>query len=174
MMRPALAVAIVLGVPVTFASAACGTKDFDFLDPRSEVDGEASLDGERLDDAPSDAPASESGDEDTADGPCDPDAMRCPVSCAGGATCPSDAPVCTSPRLICERCTSNDDCNTVRSGPLCSQSGACVPECFSDRSCPSSRPLCDRQIGRCVRCLSNTDCPSGYVCYGSTRSCGPP
>jgi Cys-rich repeat protein len=174
MMRRALAAAIVAGLPVTLATGACGTAEWEFWDPASRIRAESSLDGEMLDAQP-DAPVSDSPEahDRHADGPCEPDAVTCPVSCAGGASCPSDAPVCTSPGLICMPCRSNDDCNMVRSGPLCSQDGTCVPECFSDRSCPASRPRCDRPIGRCVRCLSDTDCPSGEVCYGS-RSCGLP
>lgn len=174
MMHRALAAAIALGLPVTLASGACGTEEWKFWDPASGSHGEASIDAEIVD-AQLEEPVSDSPEHDrNADGPCDPDAMRCPVSCAGGSPCPGDAPVCAAPRLICQPCQSNDDCNMVRAGPLCSQSGACVPECYSDRSCPASRPRCDRSIGRCVRCLSDTDCPSGEVCYGSTRSCGPP
>jgi Cys-rich repeat protein len=174
MMRRALAAAIVAGLPVTLATGACGTEDWEFWDPASRARGELSIEGGMLD-APPDTPVSDSSEANarSPDGRCDPDAMRCPVSCAGGLSCPSDAPVCTSPGLICMPCRSNDDCIMVRSGPICSQSGACVPECFSDRSCPANRPRCDRSIGRCVRCLSDADCPSGEVCYGS-RSCGPP
>jgi hypothetical protein len=175
MMRRALAAGIALVMAVTLASGACGTEDWAFNDPVTGSHGEASLDVEALVDAALDAPELDApeGSEGDAYGPCDPDAMRCPVSCAARAPCPSDAPVCTAPYAICQPCRSNDDCNTVHSGPLCTQSGACVPECYSDRSCPASRPRCDRAIGRCVRCLGEADCPSGYVCY-SNHTCGPP
>jgi Cys-rich repeat protein len=69
------------------------------------------------------------------------------------------------------QCRSNQDCQYVRSGPICAPDGECVPECSSDRSCPNSRPHCDRPIGRCVRCLNDDDCPAGDVC--STHSCVP-
>jgi Cys-rich repeat protein len=175
MMRRALAAAIALGLPVTLASGACGTEDWAFCDLATGCDVEAGFDVAALVDAQLGAPERDAPGEreGSADGPCDPDAMRCPVSCAGGAPCPNDAPVCTAPYAICQPCRSNDDCNNVRSGPNCNQAGQCVPECSSDRNCPSSRPRCDRPIGRCVRCLSNSDCPSGEACH-SNHTCGPP
>jgi hypothetical protein len=176
MRRGALAVSLALGTPVIVASGACGTQEWDFVDPAQQASLEASLEATLADvevDAPGDAsPHDVSSEGDSASDACDTDAMRCPISCAA-APCPSSAPVCTLPRLTCEGCRSNDDCDTVRAGPICTQSGACVAECSSDRNCPSSRPRCDRPIGRCVRCLSDGDCPTGYECAGSTHSCVP-
>ncbi len=166
MRRAALALGVALTLPAALASGACGTEEWSFYDRGSEPT-EASVEADVLPDI-SDA---EDATPEASDGPCDPETSRCPVSCAGGASCPSNLPVCTQPHAICEPCRSNQDCQYVRSGPLCAQSGACVPECSSDRSCPNSRPYCDRPIGRCVRCLNDDDCPAGDVC--SMHSCAP-
>lgn len=174
MRRRALAAALVLALPVTVASEACGNEHWDFLDPVEQEAVEASLDAALVDaevDAPGDgSPQDVASEGDSASAACDPDAMRCPISCAT-AFCPSTVPVCTLPRLICQGCRSNDDCDTVRAGPVCDPSGACVAECSSDRMCSNSHPRCDRSIGLCVRCLSDSDCPPGDECVGSTHSC---
>jgi hypothetical protein len=165
----ALALPVAAVFPIGVASGACGTQEWAFYSPAPAPSGEASLDGaEAILDA---AVLVDADDGDALDGTCGPDGARCPVSCAGGAACPTDAPVCTQPDAICQPCRSNDDCDTVRSGPVCTPSGACAPECTADRSCPDSRPRCDRPIGRCVRCLSASDCPAGDVCLGSSHSC---
>jgi hypothetical protein len=170
----ALALPVVAVWAVAIAMGACGTEEWSFYDPASEhleagIEAEASLEAEVY--APDGDDAQEDGE--AADGACDPDASRCPVSCAGGMPCPASAPVCTPPHAICQPCHSNQDCDTVRSGPICTPSGTCAPECSSDRGCPSSHPRCDRPIGRCVRCLDNGDCPSGDVCVASSLSCAP-
>jgi hypothetical protein len=167
MRRALLALALALALPAALASGACGTEEWSFYDPTPSVPDEASIDA----DVAIDSSDAEHAPEAAADGPCDPEASRCPVSCAGGAPCPSNAPVCTEPHDICEPCLSNQDCQTVRSGPICTTSGGCAPECSSDRSCPNNRPHCARSIGRCVRCIDDSDCPVGDACF--RYSCGP-
>jgi hypothetical protein len=162
MRRRALTLGVAIAVPGALVSGACGTEEWSFYDRMALPVSEASLDADVVDggqdaiDAPRETATAEAG--------CDSDGARCAVSCAGGAPCPSDLPVCAEPRDICEPCRSNQDCQYVRSGPICAQSGACVPECSSDRQCGNTRPYCDRQIGRCVRCIYNNDCPNGDVC----------
>jgi hypothetical protein len=177
MRRAALALPVAAALPIAFVFAACGNQEWSFYDPMATSPAEASLDADAgLEDEPTfDAADGDAmrDDGEAADGACDPDASRCPVSCAGGVPCPASAPVCTQPHAICQPCYSNQDCSDVRSGPVCTQSGTCAPECNSDRSCPGSRPRCARSIGRCVRCLNDADCPSGDVCVSSSLSCEP-
>jgi hypothetical protein len=175
MRHAALALPVAAAFPIGLASGACGTQEWAFYGPAQEPSGEASLDDVAASvDATVEDADGRASDGNALDGTCGPDGSRCPVSCAGGAACPTDAPVCTQPYAICQPCRSNDDCDTVRSGPICDQSGACAPECTADRSCPDSHPRCDRPIGRCVRCLSASDCPAGDVCLGSSHSCASP
>jgi hypothetical protein len=141
MKAAALALGVTLALPA-LASSACGTEEWSFYDTAGMP--EASLDAGRTD-AVDD---SEATDSDAAD-----------------AAPEADAATARPP------CRSNQDCQYVRSGPICAQNGTCVPECSSDRPCPNSRPYCDRPIGRCVRCLNDDDCPVGDVC--STYSCVP-
>jgi len=146
MRRGTLVASAALALP---CATACGTQEWGFYDPTPEPAAEASLDADgRLEAEAVDALDEENDVATAADGACDPDGARCPISCAGGAPCPDDAPVCAQPRSICEGCRSNQDCDNARSGPLCGQNGACLPECGPDRSCPQSRPHCSH--GRCV------------------------
>lgn len=149
---------VVAGI-FALAAQACGTQQWTFYDP--EAAGEEPPDGPLDETGPdgdldtADADALDAGPSDVTagqgdgGGPCEPGAAHCPASCAGGAPCPTVTPVCTQ-HLHCFPCRSNQDCQSVRSGPLCAQSGACVPECSADHDCPMSRPHCDRTIGRCV------------------------
>jgi hypothetical protein len=148
--RPGLAAALVL------VAQGCGTQEWAFYEPGMPADDARGLDEGGLDGQSPDAGDADDGSGDVTPFPddgagdaCDPDSSRCPVSCAGGAPCPTIMPVCTQ-HLQCVPCKSNQDCQTVRSGPLCATSGACLPECNADRDCPMSRPHCDRSIGRCV------------------------
>jgi hypothetical protein len=146
---------IALAIGVTLG--ACGTEEWGFYDLPPDS-GEASLDaGDAFDaDAVKEAPA----DGDAAEAACNPDASRCPVSCAGGVPCPEDVPVCTEPHYVCQGCRSNQDCDSVRYGPICTTSGACIPECDPNHPCPPSRPHCDRLIGRCVSSSSSSPVPA--------------
>ena len=170
----ALAVRIAAAWAVAIVMGACGTEEWSFNDPASEHP-EAGLEAEASLEADVYGPDGDDvhGDGAAADGACAADGARCPISCDGGMPCPATAPVCTQPHAICQPCQSNQDCDTVHSGPICTPSGTCAPECSSDRGCPSSHPRCDRPIGRCVRCLDNSDCPSGDVCVASSLSCEP-
>jgi hypothetical protein len=163
MKRSGLALSVAVTLPALLLSGACGTEEWAFNDRAASTASEASIDADVMDDdtqnaqdAPRESAAADSG--------CDPETSRCAVSCAGGAPCPADMPICTEPYDTCEPCRSNQDCQYVRSGPICAQSGACVAECTSDRQCNYSRPYCDRPIGRCVRCVYDNDCPTGDVC----------
>jgi hypothetical protein len=156
-----------IALPLALASAACGTEEWGFNDPASAtpfdagLDGAASLDAGDVFDAPADLEGPE-GDVVSSDGDghadCEVDGSRCAPSCAGGAACPETEPVCTQPHYLCEPCHSNQDCDTVRSGPICTPSGACAPECDPNHPCPQSHPHCDRSIGRCV--ASSTASPA--------------
>jgi hypothetical protein len=145
-LRSGLAAALML------AAQGCGTQEWAFNDQGTPAD-----DARGLDEGGFDGQGTDAGDaddvtpfpDDGAGDACDPDSSHCPVSCAGGALCPTVMPVCTQ-HLQCVPCKSNQDCQTVRAGPLCAMSGACVPECNADRDCPMSHPYCDRAIGRCV------------------------
>ncbi len=143
MKAAALALGVTLALPA-LASSACGTEEWSFYDTVASEMPEASLDAGGAD---GDADNPEATDSDAADAA--PEAVA--------ATRPP--------------CRSNQDCQYVRSGPICAQNGTCVAECSSDRACPNSRPHCDRPIGRCVRCLNDDDCPAGDVC--SMHSCAP-
>jgi hypothetical protein len=149
---------VVAGI-VALGAQACGTQQWAFYDPEAaaEEPPDGSLDEPNPD---GDLDTGDAGDrdaeasdvttnQDDSGGPCDPGTAHCPASCAGGAPCPTVTPVCTQ-HLQCVACRSNQDCQNVRSGPLCAQSGACVPECSADHQCPMSHPHCDRSVGRCV------------------------
>jgi hypothetical protein len=147
-----------LALSLALAPPACGTQEWGFYDPTPEVPGEAGLDAAtslEAEDAIDAAAYLDGPDGDTvSDGDartdCDADGSRCAVSCAGGTACPETEPVCTQPHYLCEPCRSNQDCDTVRTGPICTPSGACAPECDPNHPCPQSHPHCDRSIGRCV------------------------
>lgn len=94
------------------------------------------------------------------------------TSCAQGAACPVDKPICSG--NVCVECADDSECRSEPSKPFCVSNKCASCSMAAPTACSTStsgaRPVCGA-AGLCVQCQGDTDCKDPKASFCVSNQC---